>query len=536
MTPAVVLYIAQIFHNCPTHSKMSVTRALCYHNDRFVVEMLTHLATGLPEPANSNAQIYFPSGRTHGTGTIFDISPEIGHFFVAPIHESLFEQYRTSMSGHFPFAPIPSGISTYNMTRDRPFLYTCCVMSAAHRDPPLQARIAKDILKYISEHMILRGEKSLDLLQGLLVVTAWYHVYTHSNPQLMNLLHLAKALLVDLGLNRPPGFGIFQIKMSSDATEMIHGSKHEARVHSLEERRACLGVYHVYNRYNAAFRRVDPAAWSEHLEQCCQALQTAAEYPSDAHAVAYVRLDHLVERYTGAGGFKPGASMPIHTYVKLFSEEIDRLRQGLPDVLRNCPAMLAEFQTAEISLFEPIIGAECDVPAQKVEAYHACLKKCWAYWETFMNQDVAKVPHLPFLSWTMTAHALDVVARLSFTQTEGWDLFYVRSVAGFDMLSDKMVTLLKNVQTYEDAAYPKSRSIRFKIFCLRIDMFKQWYDSKIQQEALLKEPRGKEHADNEHPSAMTTLDSLPVMSDFSDMLWQDFNIDWSRLDSDFHFT
>lgn len=381
--------------------------------------------------------------------------------------------------------------------------------------------------------MILRGEKSLDLLQGLLVATTWYPVHTHNSSQWMNLLHLAKALLVDLGLNRPPDFGIFQMKTSSEATGMIHDSKHEARFHSLEERRACLGVYHVYNKYNAAFRHADPTAWSEHLEQCCQILQTAAEYPSDANAVAYVRLNHLVERYTGAGGFKPGAFMPIPAYMRLFSEEIDRLRQSLPDLLRNCPSMLDELQASELCLFEPIIGAEYDLPAQKVEAYHACLKRCLAYWEAFVSQDVAKASYLPLLNWVMVKHALGIVAQLSFAQAEGWDVSYVRSVASFDMLADKMMALLKNVQAYEDATYPKNRSIRFKVFCLRVDMFKQWFNSQIQQETLSEQRQGTEHTDNERSSV--ALDSLPKLNDFSDLLWQDFNIEWSRLDSDFNF-
>ena len=490
-------------------------------------------APGLPEAAN--LQEHFPSSRTHGPGTVFDISPEIGHFFVAPVHESLFEQYQTFMNEHFPFVPISPTVSALAMMKDRPFLYTCCVMTAAHRDPPLQSRIARDILKHISERMILAGEKSLDFLQGLLIVTAWYHVYTHNNPQLMNLLHLAKALLIDLGLNRPPGFGIFQIKMSSDATEMIHGSRHDARTHSLEERRACLGIYHVYHRYNAAFRRLDPITWSEHFETCCQALQNAAEYPSDTYAVALVRLDHILERYTSSGGFKPGSSMPIPSYIKLFSEELNRLRQELSSVLLRYPAMLADIQTAEITLFEPTISANCDVPAHKVEAYHACLKSCLTYFEAFMNQDVAKIPFLPFLSCVTMAHALDVVARLSFTHDEGWDPSYVRSVAGFDLLSDKIVTMLKSVQAHEEATYPISRSIRFTIFSMRIQKFRQWYDSKLQHEASSQQQGDSEPgASNEHH--LDSLDTLPGLNDFSDMLWQDYTMDWSRLENEFGFS
>ena len=39
----------------------------------------------------------------------------------------------------------------------------------------MQTRIAKDVLRYLSERVLLAGEKTLDLLQGLLLMTAWYH-------------------------------------------------------------------------------------------------------------------------------------------------------------------------------------------------------------------------------------------------------------------------------------------------------------------------------------------------------------------------
>ncbi|KAK5956979.1 hypothetical protein OHC33_002468 [Knufia fluminis] len=472
--------------------------------------------------------------RTHNTRTIFDISPEIGHAFVAPIHEALFEQYKTYQSQYFPFVPLSTDLSSGTIMEERPFLYTCCVMTASHRDPALQSRIARDVLKYLSEHMILAGEKDLDLLQGLLVMTAWYHMYINSNPQLMNLLHLAQALAVDLGLNQAPGPWGLSIKAAPDATFKIHGNEAEPPKLNLENCRVRLGLYHVHARYSVAFRRLDPPTWTDWLEECCRVLEEAVQYQSDAYAVALVRLDHITERYTGPSGFKPGSSMPVQAYVKLFSDDIHRLGLNMPDHLRTWPLMLADIQAAEMHLFESVIGAACDVPVHRVEAYHACLKKVLAYLDTFTSQDIAQVPYQPFLSTVSLAHAFDIVSRLSFAQAEGWDLTYVRSTPGFNTLSDRMYTMLKSVQEREESMYPTSRSIRFKVFCLRLEKFKQWYNAKVQQERSSQQSRDKEDVvDNWPPS--DGLSSLPVMADFSDLLWQDYTIDWSKLDSDFNF-
>lgn len=115
------------------------------------------------------------SYTTRNAVNLFHISPEIGHNFVEQTHEALFDHFRVHMSKHFPFVAFRPEHSPAEVASEKPFLYTCCIMTANHRDPPMQTRIARDIIKYISERMLLAGEKNIDLLQGLSVLTAWYH-------------------------------------------------------------------------------------------------------------------------------------------------------------------------------------------------------------------------------------------------------------------------------------------------------------------------------------------------------------------------
>lgn len=77
------------------------------------------------------------------------------------------------MNQHFPFVVIPSIAGVFQFRKDHPFLFRACIAAASHTDPPLQMRLGEDLLKYVGERMLLCTEKSLDLLQGLLVVIAW---------------------------------------------------------------------------------------------------------------------------------------------------------------------------------------------------------------------------------------------------------------------------------------------------------------------------------------------------------------------------
>ena len=490
--------------------------------------------TRLPEPATVNAEEHFPQGRTKTAGGVFDISPEIGHTFVAPMHEMLFDRFKNRMSRYLPFVVLTAEHTPAVMFRDKPFLYTCCVMTAAHRDPPLQSRIARDILRYVSEHMLLLGEKSLDLLQGLVVLVAWYHVYSHNQPQLMNLLHLAKALLVDLGLNRPPGHGIFSIKVSGDARHLIHGNDPDSTKHKLEEQRACLALYHLHTQYAFAFGRLDPNSWTEHLNNCCLAVESAAQCASDGRAAALIRLDHLLERYIGAEGLSPGVSMPIPTYIKLFSNDIDSYVKNLSPSLQADNDMRIQILITRLSLLEPAILADAGrTPAHKVEALHLCNQTIIDFFDAFAAQRDEDIPHIPFLSWVTISHAFDTLARISTLQTEGWDLDYVRNNPGFASLCDRMTQRLDTVHAYEEKNYPASRSIRFKMFGARVQKFIQWYEAKIRP-ASREEPQNTTRANLGDVYAWHQ--PTPLVGEFSDLLWQDFLADVPQFDPDISLT
>jgi hypothetical protein len=88
--------------------------------------------------------------------------------------EALLKFYREMIADAFPFVVVPQGITAYSLSRDKPFLFKAIVMVASAQDVKAQAAMAEEIVEYLSLHVLLRCEKSLDLLQGLLVFAAWY--------------------------------------------------------------------------------------------------------------------------------------------------------------------------------------------------------------------------------------------------------------------------------------------------------------------------------------------------------------------------
>lgn len=89
------------------------------------------------------------------------------------VEERLFSDFRTTFNQYFPYVVIPPQATTAAIRKEKPFLFRTCVSAACHTDPVIQKQVAEELLRYIGERMLIRSEKSLDILQGLLVFISW---------------------------------------------------------------------------------------------------------------------------------------------------------------------------------------------------------------------------------------------------------------------------------------------------------------------------------------------------------------------------
>jgi len=73
----------------------------------------------------------------------------------------------------FPFVILSAKISLDILRRDRPFLLLTILAFGAQADLKLQHSLEKEIRESLSKRVIVDGEKSMDIVQGLLVYLAW---------------------------------------------------------------------------------------------------------------------------------------------------------------------------------------------------------------------------------------------------------------------------------------------------------------------------------------------------------------------------
>jgi hypothetical protein len=85
----------------------------------------------------------------------------------------LLNVYREQFAPHFPFINIPDGVSTEDLCNQKPWLFRSIMMVAAQEERTRQQEMGKQIVSEMALAMLLRGEKSLDMLQSLCVCNLW---------------------------------------------------------------------------------------------------------------------------------------------------------------------------------------------------------------------------------------------------------------------------------------------------------------------------------------------------------------------------
>lgn len=138
---------------------------------------------------------------------------------------------------------LPNGLEW--MKQERPFLLLCiCAVSA--KSTPTRLALGRRIKRTVAERLVLDSQDivNLDILLGLLTFLAWGHDMHKGGTSisLSRFTQLAMMVVFELRLNKPHTHETNMISINNDTVEPLHSCGAE---HTLEERRAVLGCFHM---------------------------------------------------------------------------------------------------------------------------------------------------------------------------------------------------------------------------------------------------------------------------------------------------
>lgn len=119
----------------------------------------------------------------------------------------LFDFFNERMAPHFPAVVFPPGTTAQEIRKTRPTLFLAILAAASGgtSHPDLRCALQKETKKAFAERIIVGSEKSLELVQALLVSSLYYYppdVFEELTFYL--LIHLASSMALDIGLGAKP--------------------------------------------------------------------------------------------------------------------------------------------------------------------------------------------------------------------------------------------------------------------------------------------------------------------------------------------
>lgn len=115
-----------------------------------------------------------------------------------------FERYVQQMAPELPFVVFPPGTTMGEVRRNKPFLFLAVISVAVSVfNPDAQLTLVNETYRLIAEEAIVKGRKSLELVQTILVSSIWYLPPDNLEElKFYTMSHIAVTMAMDLGLNR----------------------------------------------------------------------------------------------------------------------------------------------------------------------------------------------------------------------------------------------------------------------------------------------------------------------------------------------
>ncbi|KAM0183920.1 hypothetical protein ACHAPF_000365 [Botrytis cinerea] len=367
--------------------------------------------------------------------------------------ERLVKLYQMEMTARFPFVVIETGgLTGKEWVASKPVLGKAVLMAASYYNLPRQTVYETALVRDLTERIMVKRDKTLELLQTILVFCGWYHYHCLGHPHLNNLLGLATGLAGDLGLSKPPSADRFKYPFGHSRATAGDFSRR-----TMEQRRALAGLFYLTSLVATGFQRIDTMRYSIHLDECVRFIEKNTEHTTDLLLVELVKISHLGDKI-GQDVLlvqsDSGIQVPTALKLGLFQVELDVLKKGVPSALGD-----------DVLSISP---------------------------STYLSQPIAP--------WSLLAYALMVLARLSFYQNPllpSWTLDFVREVCDLSWVlkelaerNDRAKFVDINITT-EDGEWGRDAEVGsdgrrvgegwtdcFDKFARKIRLVKGWYDQR----------------------------------------------------------
>ncbi|KAH6605343.1 hypothetical protein Trco_007050 [Trichoderma cornu-damae] len=448
----------------------------------------------LQKPPQAEAPQRQPGGDAHEPpqmplaippkpSTTFQLIP--GFSFSLEEVISYFDRYRRELMPNYPFVVIPEDLDPRALYATSQCLFWTIMAAVAPQSPDTQKGVENWFRQYIADRVVVNQEKSLEILQAILLRLTWAEFHFCMKTEATNFVHLATALALDLKLDRSPE--ATRLQPRSLLAEAFGKSAPRPKPPSADEKRAVLGLYH-----------------------CCESL---AESPlgSDLFLVALVKMQRIADRadsmlppgFDAVGSVSGTYLLPMDMAINNVRRELCDFMSMQPDSVREKRKSFADvfkayYQVALMRFAEPAIpmqpltlvgmGALQPEPLQRFNTIWECLLAAVDFFDTLFSIHPHELLGLPTSVMGLLAFAIVTSSRLLLLGPSiDWQPAMARRKLDFADVMKRLSDRFEDADAWAKEAGRRRRLVdgdcaQFFRLSSKLRWIRQWYLSRIPQE------------------------------------------------------
>jgi len=154
----------------------------------------------------------------------------------------LWNSYNTDLVKFFPTVHFPAHVTVEVMRNTKPTLFLAAIAAASGKEgSQLYSILNTEVLSAYAHQTVIRGEKSLELVQALIITSVWYYPPgKYSQLKFYEYIHMAATMALDIGIGTNPRTFRSRRGADSDGDSPPAGDLDDAE---LEKRKTFLACY-----------------------------------------------------------------------------------------------------------------------------------------------------------------------------------------------------------------------------------------------------------------------------------------------------
>ncbi|RHZ54400.1 putative C6 transcription factor (War1) [Aspergillus thermomutatus] len=418
-----------------------------------------------------------------------------------PVALEAFNRFVTHMGPQMPFVVFPPGTTMSDVRKSKPvLLHAIIAVSVGAIQPDAHLALLEDFYKTIAERIVVKGEKSLELVQALVVSCHWYTPPDQFEQlKFYQLTHMAVTVAMDLGMNRRL---LTRNKPLPMFKEMAMKKPPSMNPDSPETRRTWLACYFMAVQVAVSLRRVLLVRWQPYMDECVAILEKSPDaLPSDKAVIQWAKLARMTEDINfqlssdDAVSNVPFTDPKVQYTVKVFEKQLEQWKRETPPEIYN-PIMKQSEYIVNLYIYENSMLMETGDDRKKtgedytnaahMHALSVCLTSIHQVLDTICSVDIKDLISLPTVC----------LARASFAAVSLIKLYSIVSSPGsqigqvIDPSSLKVEYYLNEVIDHYAAAGELPGGRTPGKFSVVLAMLRSWFVKRKDHNRALREAFG----------------------------------------------